>query len=128
MRKIILLALLAACGGTSGTNTGGGNSTGGGTGGGGSTDGGTPVTIEWNFTTGGGSGATTTVDAGTPIRWHNSDTFVHSVVPATSPPPAATNNLAPGSTSQDQTISTPGTYHYICGIHGTAMKGTLIVQ
>ena len=80
MRILTLLALLAACGGTSGTPTGGGNPVGGGTNDAG-TDGGTAVTIEWSFGAGAGNGATTTIDAGTPIRWHNGDTgVVHSVV------------------------------------------------
>lgn len=126
MRTLVLLALLAACGGTSGIPTGGGNFTGGGTTDAG-TDGGTAVTIEWTFVTG-DAGVTTTVAAGTPVRWHNGDLVTHSVVPATTPPPNSTGNIVPGSTSANQTISTPGTYHFICGIHGPVMSGTLVVQ
>lgn len=134
MRTLVLLALLAACGGTSGISTAGGNPTGGGTtdagtdaGTDGGTDGGTAVTIEWTFVTG-DAGVTTTVAAGTPVRWHNGDLVTHSVVPATTPPPNSTGNIVPGSTSANQTISTPGTYHFICGIHGPVMSGTLVVQ
>jgi hypothetical protein len=126
MRTLVLLALLAACGGTSGISTGGGNPTGGGTTDAG-TDGGTAVTIEWTFVTG-DAGVTTTVAAGTPVRWHNGDLVTHSVVPATTPPPNSTGNIVPGATSANQTISTPGTYHFICGIHGPVMSGTLVVQ
>jgi hypothetical protein len=126
MRTLVLLALLAACGGTSGTPTGGGNPTGGGTTDAG-TDGGTAVTIEWTFATG-DAGVTTTVAAGTPVRWHNGDLVAHSAVPATTPPPNSTGSIGPGGTSANQTISTPGTYHFICGIHGPVMHGTLVVQ
>ena len=123
MRKIILLALLAgACGGsyTPGTSAGGGIGTPGGNVGG-------SATIEWTFATG-DAGVTTTVDAGTQIRWHNGDAVVHSVVPLTTPPPDPTGNIAAGSNSTTQTISTPGTYQFICGIHGPSMHGTLVVQ
>jgi plastocyanin len=25
-------------------------------------------------------------------------------------------------------FNTPGTYHYICGVHGASMSGTVVVQ
>jgi plastocyanin len=114
MRRIALLALLLACGGTSGQATGGGPG------------GGTPVTINWTL-----AAQTTTVvtalAAGTPVQWHNGDTTTHTIQPDTAPPPNAIAFINPAATSAQQTITTPGTYHYHCAIH-PAMHGTLIVQ
>lgn len=84
-----------------------------------------PVTIEWSLnaetTT-----VTTTVSAGATVQWHNVDTQ-HSVVPDTVPPPISAGPAAQGSTYGAQVFSTPGTYHYHCGIHPT-MHGTITVQ
>jgi hypothetical protein len=87
----------------------------------------TTRTIEWTFTTG-GANVTTTVAAGTLIQWHNGDSVAHSVVPATNPPPSSTGTINGGATSPTQTINAPGTYHYVCGIHPTQMRGTITVQ
>ena len=117
MRRIGLILFLAACGGSGSASSGTGNPG----------NSGSVTTIEWNFTTGAANN-TTTVTAGTPVRWHNGDTVIHSVIPQASPPPLATGNIAPGSATPNQTISTPGTYHFICGVHGPSMSGTLVVQ
>ena len=120
MRRIALIALLAACGGSYGSGgTGGGIQAGNG----GGTDG---VTIQWTL------GAertpvTTTVPAGTTVRWHNGDGTTHTIEPDAAPPPQSIASIGPGATSATQTIDMPGTYHYHCAIH-PGMKGTLIVQ
>jgi plastocyanin len=119
MRRIALLALLLACGGTSGSATGGGPS-------GSTPDGGTAVTINWTLAAETAT-VVTTVAAGTLVQWHNGDTTTHTVQPDTAPPPNAIASINPAATSAPQTITTPGTYHYHCAIHPT-MHGTLIVQ
>ena len=120
MRRIALLALLLACGGTSGQGTGGGP------GGGGTPPSGTPVTINWTLAAQ-TSTVVTTLAAGSPVQWHNGDTTTHTIQPDSAPPPNVIASINPGATSAQQTIATPGTYHYHCAIH-PAMHGTLIVQ
>lgn len=118
MRGMLLLVLLAACGGYAPGGTGGGIQ-------GGSADG-TAVTIQWTLAAE-STPVTTTIPAGTTVRWHNGDSTTHTVEPDTTPPPDAVPTIGPGATTATQTLSTPGTYHYHCSIH-PAMRGILIVQ
>jgi plastocyanin len=67
--------------------------------------------------------ATITVKAGTTVTWVNVDDSNHRIkLPAQMGP-----RLDKGQTYQF-TFSTPGTYHYECGIHGPRMSGTVVVQ
>jgi plastocyanin len=121
MSRIALFAVLAACGGSGsgGTYSDAGTS---------SDAGGypySPMTVQWGQAAE-SSAVMTTIAAGTPVRWHNGGDTVHAIEPEGSQYPAATGNIAPGDTSAEQTITTPGTYHYRCGIHPW-MHGTLTV-
>jgi plastocyanin len=115
VRGIPVIILLAACGGGGSDGPGGGTpDAGAGT-----------VTIRWTQDAE-NQLVSTTVAAGTPVRWQNTDTVAHTVEADMAPPPATTN-VAPGSTTATQTITTPGRYLYHCGIH-PLMHGELIVQ
>lgn len=69
--------------------------------------------------------ATITIESGDTIRWTNVDSAPHSAV--TVEPGFVTVVLA-----QDQSTTTtfdrPGTYDYICGVHGLSMRGTVVVR
>jgi plastocyanin len=55
------------------------------------------------------------VKAGTTVTWTNSDEEPHSVV--SSEEPMRSKTLAGPNNTFTHTFSTPGTYHYNCGIH-----------
>jgi plastocyanin len=66
-----------------------------------------------------------TIDPGDSIRWTNFDSAAHGQV-----------SVEPGfvspNVSQDQstivTFDVPGTFAYICSIHGQSMQGTVVVR
>ncbi len=64
-----------------------------------------------------------TVDAGATVTWTNNDTTAHT---ATSSGVFDTGTLQPGQ-SGSVTLSTPGTYNYICSIHPN-MTGSIVVM
>lgn len=68
---------------------------------------------------------TITVDAGDTIRWTNLDSAPHSAVSIESGFVTAT--LAQGQVTTT-TFDRPGTYAYVCGVHGTSMRGTVVVR
>jgi plastocyanin len=109
----LLVAGLAACGSSSSGAAPTGRS--------GSSGGGNAVTIQgFAF-----HPSTLTVKAGTKVTFTNEDSAPHT---ATSQGGTTldSGDLAKGQT-YTVTMSTPGTYHYICNIH-QYMKGTIIVQ
>ena len=69
--------------------------------------------------------ASVTINAGDSVTWTNHDQAAHSVVFTGGGP--RTGVLATGA-SATLTFVTAGTFNYICGIHGAAMSGTLIVR
>ena len=86
---------------------------------------------------GAGSGAnfspvTLTVKSGTTVMFVDQDTVPHNVyftsVPngATNPNPANVPVLTQGK-SYNVTLTTPGTYSYICQFHSSWMKATIVV-
>jgi plastocyanin len=79
------------------------------------------VTIQ-NFTF---TPASLTIDKGDTIRWTNLDSAPHSAV--TGQAGFATTILAQGQ-STTTIFDRPGTYDYVCGVHGASMKGTLFVR
>ncbi|HZP97678.1 MAG TPA: cupredoxin domain-containing protein [Candidatus Limnocylindria bacterium] len=66
-----------------------------------------------------------TVDPGDTIRWTNLDSAPHSAVSVQ--PGFVTVTLAQGQTTTT-TFDRPGTFDYVCGIHGTSMRGTVVVR
>lgn len=79
------------------------------------------VTIQ-NFTF---NPATITVNAGDTITWTNADAAVHSA--RATGGSFDTGTLFQGD-SKTITFSVPGTFAYICGIHGASMSGTVVVN
>jgi plastocyanin len=69
--------------------------------------------------------AAITVEVGDSVRWTNLDSAPHSAK-------ASAGGFDTGALSQNQsasiTFSTPGTFAYICGIHGSSMSGTVTVR
>jgi plastocyanin len=84
--------------------------------------------------------ATITIDVGEQVVWKNTSSYFHNVV---NDPQRAINRMdvsfpsganAFGSALLQpnavfyHTFDRPGTYHYVCTIHETSMKGTVIVR
>jgi plastocyanin len=140
-------------GGTTGGGTTGGGTTGGGTTGGGTTGGGTTG----GGTTGGGAGggsapltaavvvgnnlfrsghnasanpAVDTVAVGGTVTWTwtNTGSIPHSVQSLGSPSFASSATLTGSGSKHQVTFPAPGTYQYDCAVHGTAMRGTIVVR
>ncbi len=66
-----------------------------------------------------------TIDPGDTIRWTNFDSAPHSSV--TVQPGFVTAILAQGQTTTTL-FERPGSFEYICGVHGASMKGTVVVR
>lgn len=66
-----------------------------------------------------------TIDPGDTIRWSNLDSAPHSAVSVQ--PEFITVTLAQGQTTTTAFLRA-GTFAYVCGIHGTSMRGTVIVR
>ena len=65
-----------------------------------------------------------TIDPGDTIRWTNLDSAPHSSVSVQ--PNFSTLTLAQGQTTTTL-FPRSGTFAYVCGIHGTSMRGTIVV-
>ena len=123
------LLLLAACAGysTSPGYAGGGSGQGGG--GGGGPVGAVTVGPGIQFVSahdGSQNPAVTTIAAGATVTWTWSGSLQHSVVSTGATSFANSAIMTRGSYALQ--FNTPGTYHYICGVHGASMSGTVIVQ
>jgi cytochrome c peroxidase len=70
--------------------------------------------------------ASLTVAPGTVVTWTNLDGILHTASFVSSL--IGTTPVFSTGSEQLTMPSTPGTYPYICSIHGTAMSGTIIVQ
>ncbi len=66
-----------------------------------------------------------TIDPGDTIRWTNLDSAPHSAVSVQ--PAFVTVTLAQGQTTTT-TFERAGTFAYVCGIHGSSMRGTVVVR
>lgn len=125
-----LLLLVAACGSALGPYGGGGGGGGGqGGGGGGGPVGAVDVGPGIQFISahdGSQNPALTTVTAGSTVTWRWSGGLQHSVQSTGNTSFASSQIMSSGSYSVQ--FNTPGTYHYDCLVHGTAMSGTVVVQ
>jgi hypothetical protein len=65
------------------------------------------------------------ITAGDTVTWTNRDSAQHSVVFLTGL--GQTENFGLGQSSSLRFIA-PGTYKYICGLHGQSMSGTIVVN
>jgi plastocyanin len=65
------------------------------------------------------------VSAGDTVTWTNRDSAQHSVVFLTGL--GQTENFGLGQSSSLRFIA-PGTYKYICGLHGQSMSGMVVVE
>ncbi len=66
-----------------------------------------------------------TLNKGDSIRWTNMDSASHSAVSIQ--PGFVTLALTQGQ-STTTTFDRPGSFAYVCGIHGASMKGTVLVR
>jgi len=71
------------------------------------------------------SPATIEIQTGDTVSWTNLDSASHSAV--TGLAGFATVVLMQGQTTTTL-FERPGTYDYVCGIHGASMKGTIVVR
>jgi plastocyanin len=65
------------------------------------------------------------ISPGDTVTWTNRDSAQHSVVFLTGL--GQTENFGLGQSSSLRFIA-PGTYKYICGLHGQSMSGTIVVE
>jgi plastocyanin len=116
---------LGCSGGTTGPSTGGNGGGGGAVG---------TVTVGNIFFQSGHNGtrnpAQDTVAAGQTVTWTWTSTgsTSHSVLSQGSPSFPSSTTLTGNGMTYSATFDTPGTYHYQCAVHGSAMTGTIVVQ
>jgi len=65
------------------------------------------------------------INAGDTVTWTNRDSAQHSVLFLTGL--GQTENFGLGQSASLRFIA-PGTYKYICGLHGQSMSGTIVVE
>lgn len=72
--------------------------------------------------------AVDTIAAGSAITWIWNAAGSHSIQSSGSP--SFTNSAVQSAANATYvvTFNTPGTYNYICGVHGSAMSGRIVVQ
>ncbi|HLB23995.1 MAG TPA: plastocyanin/azurin family copper-binding protein [Dehalococcoidia bacterium] len=86
------------------------------------------VSVQDNQYVDGTSGnSTTTIAAGDTVLWTWAGSNPHTV-DATSGGESFSSGDPATSGTFTHTFNTPGTYNYICSVHGTAMQGTIIVN
>ena len=129
---IALLVLLAACGSALGPYGGGGGGGGGGGqgGGGGGPVGAVTVGPGIQFVSahdGSQNPAVNTVPVGGTVTWTWASGSIQHSVQSTGATSFTSSPIMSQGTYSVQ-FNTAGTYHYVCGVHGSAMSGTVIVQ
>jgi plastocyanin len=114
IRLLTLATIVVACGGDSGSTNPSSNTT---------VD---VYTIESTF-----SSNFITINAGDTVRWNfsvASDNFGHNVLFNPRPPGTPSDIAAEKRSGTDfRVFTTPGTYHYICALHGS-MTGDVLVK
>ena len=68
---------------------------------------------------------TITIDPGDSVVWTNLDSAAHSAITVQ---PGFISAVVAQNQSTTVTFDRPGTFDYICGIHGASMKGTVVVR
>lgn len=123
-------AVLAACGGNGyGPASPSGNNGGDGGGDGGGPAGSVVVGSGIQFVSrhnGSANPAVDTIAVGDTMRWTWSGALPHSVRSVGTPAFASSGTLT-GSGAYAVKFAAPGTYHYDCVVHGSAMSGTIVV-
>jgi len=124
---VIGLASLAGCGSASGPYGGG---TGGGQGGGGGPAGTVTLGPGIQFVSahnGTQNPAVDTIPVRGSITWTWTGSLPHSVQ-STGSTSFTSSGTKTGSGTYAVTFTAPGTYHYDCAVHGSAMTGTIVVH
>ena len=128
---VAALVLLAGCGSYStGPGYGGGGGGQGGGGGGGGPVGAVTVGPGIQFVSahdGSQNPAVNTVPVGGTVTWTWASGSIQHSVQSTGATSFTSSPIMSQGTYAVQ-FNTAGTYHYICGVHGAAMSGTVIVQ
>jgi plastocyanin len=124
----LALASLAACGGNTSTGLyGGGGDAGGG---GGGPVGAVTVGSGIQFASrhnGSQNPAIDTIPVGGTVTWTWTGSLPHGVH-STGSTSFISSGIMTGSGTHAVTFTAPGTYQYDCAVHGTAMRGTIVVQ
>jgi plastocyanin len=123
----LALASLSACGGNTSTGLYGG---GGGGGGGGGPVGAVTVGSGIQFASrhnGSQNPAIDTIPVGGTVTWTWTGSLPHGVH-STGSTSFTSSGIMTGSGMHAVTFSAPGTYQYDCAVHGTAMRGTIVVR
>ena len=85
------------------------------------------VTVADNSYTDAVSGnSTTTINAGDTVQWNWSGSNPHTVDSTSAEAFSSGGQQTTGSFSH--TFNAVGSFSYVCGVHGTAMAGTIVVQ
>jgi len=123
----LALASLAGCSGNTSTGLYGG---GGGGGGGGGPVGAVTVGAGIQFVSGHNGSqnpAVDTIPVGGTVTWTWTGSLPHGVH-STGSTSFTGSGIKTGSGTHAITFTAPGTYQYDCAVHGTAMRGTIVVR
>ena len=125
---IIGCLALAACGGNSSTGLYGSGD--GGAGGGGGPVGAVTIGSGIRFASshnGSQNPAVDTIPVGGTVTWTWTGSLPHGVH-STGSTSFTSSRIMTGSGMHAVTFTAPGTYQYDCAVHGTAMRGTIVVE
>jgi plastocyanin len=125
----LALASLAACSGNTSTGLyGGGGGDGGGGGGGpvGAVTVGSGIQFASSHN-GSQNPAVDTIPVGGSVTWTWTGSLPHSVH-STGSTSFTSSGIMTGSGMHAVTFTAPGTYQYDCAVHGSAMRGTIVVR
>ncbi len=112
LRVTLLLAVLSACGGSTGSSSTTGAASG-------------ATVISWFV---GATNVQTTVKAGTTVQWQSTDAMAHTVTSSATPSAFAELQVPANGFSPPMIFNTPGTFPFFCSIHGAKVQnGTLTV-
>lgn len=128
----LVLASLASCKAYTSTGTYGGDTSGGqrGVGGGGGPIGAVTIGTDIRFVSshnGSQNPAVDTIPVGGTVTWTWTGSLPHGVQSLGSTR-FTSSSVKTGGGTYAVAFTTPGTYQYDCAVHGTAMRGTIVVQ